>query len=288
MYWFRLEEKLLRTKNSIKNTSVGLITQIFSTFLTFINRTVFIYVLGANYLGINGLFSNILAMLSLAELGVGSAITYHMYKPLASNDKEKLKSLMKIYEKAYRTIGFVVAGIGYKSSIIIADQKNYIVNIKQQIFNLIQSIFQIIILFLTHNYFLYLIMQIIISLGFNISISKKAEKLYPFLKEKEYRKLDKQEKQLIFKHVLAMMSHKVGGVVVNSTDNLLISTFVGVYWVGIYSNYVMIINMINTFMRQIFNALTASVGNLNATDDKEKSYEIYKRLLFANFWYVYG
>lgn len=314
----------MRIRNTVKNTAVGLIVQVLNTALTFISRTVFIYALGADYLGINGLFSNILSMLSLAELGVGSAIIYHMYKPLAVKDEARLKSLMKLYEKAYRRIGCIVGGLGillvpflnyiindkpnvpnltliyllflansvvsyffvYKSAIITADQRNYIVNVIQQMFNFIQAIIQIIILFTTKNYILYLIIQIVVSIAFNLSISKKADSLYPFLKEKEYSELDKETKSTIFKHVLAMMSHKVGGVVVNSTDSILISTFVGVYWVGIYSNYLMIINMINIFFRQIFTALTASIGNLNAIENEEKSFDIYKKLLFLNFWIV--
>lgn len=315
----------MRTKNSIKNIVFGISGQLLSTLLSFVNRTVFIYILGANYLGVNGLFSNILSMLSLAELGVGSAIIYNMYKPLAEKDKEKLKSLMKLYAKAYNCIGCTVAIIGlaitpfldyiikdkpdipnltfiyllfllnsvvsyffvYKSSLIVADQKNYIVTIKYQKYALIQALAQIIILFMTKNYVLYLCIQIICSFTVNLSISKKADELYPFLKEKDVEQLDIKSKKQIFKHVTAMMSHKVGGVVVNGTDNILISSFVGVFWVGLYSNYVMIIGIINKFIGQVFTAITASIGNLNAENDIEKSYNIYKKILFVNFW-LYG
>lgn len=315
----------MRTKNSLRNVIFGLVGQVFTTMLSFASRTIFIYTLGANYLGINGLFSNILSMLSLAELGVGSAIIYNMYKPLADKDEEQLKSLMSLYKKAYTFIGIFISIVGlsitpfldkiikdtpdvpylifiyllfllnsvvsyfyvYKSSLIIADQKNYIVTIKQQKFMLIQTIAQIIILLTTKNYIIYLIIQIICSLLINISISKKADTLYPYLKEKNVKKLDDNSRKKIFKHVLAMMSHKVGGVVVNGTDNILISSFVGVFWVGLYSNYVMIIQIINRFLAQIFNSLTASIGNLNAEDDIEKSYKVYKKVLFVNFW-LYG
>ena len=315
----------MRTKNSIKNIAFGIAGQLVSTLLNFVSRTVFIYVLGANYLGVNGLFSNILSMLSLAELGVGSAIIYNMYKPLAENDKEKLKSLMKLYARAYNYIGCIVAIIGltitpfldyiikdkpdipnltfiyllfllnsvvsyffvYKSSLIVADQKNYIVTIKYQKYALIQAVAQIIILFVTKNYILYLCIQIICSFTVNLSISRKADELYPFLRENNVELLDDKSKKQIFKHVTAMMSHKVGGVVVNGTDNILISSFVGVFWVGLYSNYVMIIGILNKFIGQVFTAITASIGNLNAEKDIEKSYNVYKKILFVNFW-LYG
>lgn len=315
----------MRTENSIRNSIFGIGGQLVNTFLSFISRTIFIQILGAEYLGVNGLFSNILSMLSLAELGVGSAIIYNMYKPLAENDEERLKSLMDLYAKAYKIIGIVIAVVGvsiapyleyiikdvpnipnltiiylmylmnsvvsyfyiYKSSIIIADQKNYIITIKQQIFNIVQVALQIIILYITHNYMLYLLIQIICTFSMNLSISKKADKMYPFLIDKNVDKLDNDSKRTIFKHVTATMSHKVGGVVVNGTDNILMSKFVGVYWVGLYSNYLMIISIINRFVGQIFIAITASVGHLNVKESKEKTFDIYKKILFINFW-IYG
>lgn len=315
----------MRLKNSLKNSMIGLLSQLINVILNFINRTIFIYILGVEYLGINGLFVNILSLLSLAELGVGSAIVYHMYQPLAKKDYSKIKSLMNLYSRSYKVIGVIIGIIGigiipfldkivkdnhnvehltiiyllflinsvvsyfysYKISIISADQKNYIVTINQQKYLVLQSAVQIIILALTKSYILYLAIQISFTLLFNISISRKADNLYPYLKEKEVDKLTVLEKQTIFKHVLAMMSHKVGGVVVNGTDNILISSFIGVYWVGIYSNYIMITSIVNRFIDQIFTAITASIGNLNVLESKEKSYEIYVKILFVNFW-IYG
>lgn len=315
----------MRTKNSIRNIIFALGGQFVTTIVNMINKTVFIYILGANYLGVSGLFSNILSMLSLAELGIGSTITFHMYKPLAENNKQEIKSLMNLYAQTYKIIGIFIAIIGialtpflkyiikdmpnipninliyimfllnsvvsyffaYKSAIINADQKNYIVTLKTQSFILLQSFVQIMILFLTRNYVLYLVVQIIITLLTNLSISKKADTMYPYIKSKNIKKINTIKKKNIFKQVRAMMSHKIGTVIINGTDNILISSFVGIYWVGIYSNYIMIIYMINGFIRQIFNSITSSIGNLNAKETKEKSYEIYKKLLFFNFW-IYG
>lgn len=315
----------MRTKNSVINIMYGLGGQLLNTVLNFLAKTIFIYVLGANYLGVSGLFSNILSMLSLAELGVGTAIVFHMYKPLAEKDEHKINALMNLYSKAYRNIGIVVGVLGiflipflryiirdvpdipnlitiyllflgnsvvsyffaYKSAIITADQKNYIITIRRQVFNIIQLILQSIILFVFKNYIMYLIIQVICSFLVNLSIARKANNLYPYIKNKKDIELDNKTKEEIFKHVKAMMSHKIGSVVVNGTDNILISSFVGVYWVGLYSNYVMIINMINGFINQIFLAITSSIGNLNAKGDKEKSYKVYKKVNFMNFW-IYG
>lgn len=315
----------MRTSNSIKNTTYAACGQIFVTIFSFVNRTIFIKILGANYLGVNGLFSNVLSMLSLAELGIGSAIIYNMYKPLAEKDENKIKALMNVYASAYHIIGCIIAILGiilvpflnylikdkpniphltiiylmflgnsvttyffaYKSSIIIADQKSYINTINQMKFTLIQNVIQIILLITTKNYFLYLGVQVACSFMTNISISIKCDKIYPFLKNEKKEYLSKQDKGKLYKDIKAMMAHKMGAVIVNGTDNFLISAFVGVYFVGLYSNYIMIINTINLFIEQVFTAVTASVGNLTVEESNEKSYSIYKKILFINFW-MYG
>ena len=315
----------MRLVNSVRNTSYALIGEIVSTILNFLSRTFFIWILGVEYLGINGLFANILSMLSLAELGVGNAITYNLYKPLAENNHEKIMGLMCLYRKAYRIIGISVFFIGcfllpfldviikdrpdidsfyliyflfilnstityfysYKRSIIIADQKSYL-NTKNLIkFKIIQIISQIFILVITKSYILFLIIQILTDFLANICISREINKIYPYLKENNKDNLDFATKKNIFKNILALMSHKFGNVIVNGTDNILISSFLGIYWVGIYSNYSMIIGIVNRFMIQIFSSIMSSVGNVNALEATDKSYNIYKKIFFMNF-YLYG
>lgn len=315
----------MRTNNSIRNIIVSLITQIITFGLSFISRTVFINQLGANYLGISGLFSNILSMLSLTELGVGSAITYSLYKPIAEDDKDKIKALMELFARCYKMIGVIIAILGiliapnieffikdnpnipnlkliyilylsnsvvsyffsYKRTLIIADQKGYLNTINQFKFNTVSVIFQIIILIVTRNYLLYLTSSILFNLMSNVFISNKVDKLYPYLKEHKEVHLCEDEKKDIVKYTLAAMSHKVGGVVVFGTDNILLSSFVGVFWVGIYSNYTLLIGILNTLLGQVFSSILASVGNLNATVDKEISYKVYNKIYFINFW-IYG
>ena len=314
-----------RTKNSLVNSSVSIITQILTVIINFIVKTVFIKMLGSEYLGLNGLFSNIITMLSLADLGIGIAVPYSLYKPLADKDEKKIKILMKYYAKVYNIIGIVVLGIGlslipflpfiikdmpdipnisliyalfvihsassyffvYKKLLIDSDQKSYITSRIIFTFSTILSIIQIIILILTKNYILFLLSSIIIVILQNIYICYKANKLYPYLKEKENDKLSKDEYKEIKRNISSLFIYKVGSVVSNGTDNIVISKIIGLVAVGIYSNYLLIINSITNILNQISNALTSSIGNLVVTSNQERSEEIYRNLSFANF-VIYG
>lgn len=312
----------MRVENSIRNMKYNIVAQILNLIVQFVSRTFFIKILGNEYLGINGLFSNILTILSLADMGIGTVLIYSMYKPLANNDEEKMKALMNVYKKIYNVIAFTVLVIGlcitpflqifikempniphirfifilyllntvvsylciYKISIINADQKNYIVTMRQQIINLIANIVMIVALLVTHNFIVYLIVQILFSVASNVYISKLAEKMYPFIKDCKGYKITEEEKKVIKKDTAAMMLHKIGGVVVGGTDNLIMSAMVGIDAVGIYSNYLLIINAIKKFTTQYFNSMSASVGNLNAEKDEEYSYNVFKKVFFGNFW----
>ena len=315
----------MRSKSSAKNLVLALIGQAFGLIISFIARIIFVKFLSDEYLGLNGLFTNLLTMLSLVELGVGSALVYSLYKPLADGDNEKVKSLMDLYRKAYNIIGGVVLIIGilfipfyrylisevpsishldfiyilfvlntaisyfysYKRSLIICDQKRYIATIYRYVFYFLLNVFQIIVLFLTHNYILYLITQVVFTWLENICISIKADRMYPYLKDKNIKKLDKKELNTISKNVRAMLFHKIGGVVVNSTDNILISKLVGLIAVGMYSNYYLITSALDTITAQFFNAITASVGNLGACTNSKKVKETFNTTFFLNYL-IYG
>lgn len=311
-----------RTEKSIKNVKFALIGQVLILFAGFVNRKVFVNVLSAEYLGINGLLSNILSMLSLAEMGLGTAILYCLYKPIADNDVEKIKSVMLFYKNAYRIIAATVLTIGllltplipyfiaekpavdhfyliyilyvvnsassylmvYKRSLVIADQKRYIYSNVHYFSNIGMNILQILILLWTRNFILYLLVMITSTLVQNIIISAISDKLYPFLRDKKVRKLDKDESRGIFKNVYAMFFHKMGNVVVNGTDNILISKFCGVLIVGLYSNYLMISGAVNTFMTMFFDSVAASFGNVNAVEEKENKERVFKNINFVSAW----
>ena len=253
-----------RTENSARNLIVALAGQGISILLTFLSRTVFLHTLGSTYLGINGLFSNVLTFLNLAELGVGSAITFSLYEPLAENNKYRIASIMRLYKKIYCFIGMIVLALGflltpfirffitsdteisyvevyfalyvintgisyffsYKRTLIAADQKQYINTIYQYAAMIVQNIIQIILLFLTHNFVVFLMIQVAATLVQNVAISIKANKMYPYLKNKDIPEIEKSVFVTIKKNTKAMLLHKVGSAVVNSTDNILISKLI--------------------------------------------------------------
>ncbi len=315
-----------RTEYSLLNIFTGVGGYFLNTVLGFISRMVFVQCLSADYLGVNGLFTNVLAMLSLAELGVGSAIVYALYKPLAENDEEKIASLMKLYGTAYRTIGILIFAVGlclmpfvdliiteqpnikeniyllylinlfnsassyffsYRSSLLIAAQRNYIVSLISYSVSFTQSILQMLVLLLFRNYIAYLLVQTAGTLIYNIVVSVTAGKQFPYIKKKDAKSLPENERRQLFSNIRYLMVYKVSGLLVNSTDNILITFFKGLATTGIASNYTLLVNTLNSLLSQVFNGLTASVGNHNASESTAKRYQMFKFLNMMNFW-IFG
>lgn len=312
-----------RTEYSILNIAAGLGGYVLSVILSLINRMVFTRCLPPAYLGISGLFGNILSMLSLAELGVSGAIVYALYKPLAQNDEEKIASLVQVFGKAYRTIGLVIGGLGlcvlpfldlligeqpeiaesiqliyviylfntassyfftYRSTLLVAAQKNYLVTGLNYVILCVQEVLQAIFLFSTRNYIGYLLIQTGFSMLYYVWVSHIAVKQYPYIKGKNIKPLSAKERKKIFKDMRDLMAYKVSGVLVNSTDNIIITFFNGLVTTGMASNYTLLTGTLNTLLGQVFNGLGASVGNLNAVESAEKKYDIFKVSNLLNFW----
>lgn len=239
---------------------------------------------------------------------------------------KKIASLMQFYEKAYRIIGVVVAIIGimllpflnliiqeqpniqesiyllylinlfntastyffsYRSSLIIAAQQNYLVVGINYIVTILQSFFQIFVLLVTRNYLLYLLIQTVGTLIYNVLVSHLAVVKFPYIASKEIEPLDEEEKRNLFANVRDLMIYKISGLLVNSTDNILITFFKGLTTTGIASNYTMLSTMLNSLLNQMFNGLTASVGNHNAIESNEKRHEMFLFLDFIGFW-IFG
>ena len=315
----------MRTSNAFKNMISSLAVHFISMLLGFIAQAIFIRTLGTEYLGLNGLLNNVFSMLSVVELGLGSAIIYNLYKPVADNDIEKIKSLMKFYKKCYRVIALIIFILSlllipflpiivgkttisnsmvlviyilfmidiicsylltYKRSILYANQKNYIIDIIHIGYLLILNIVQILIILNTKSYILYLCFKIIMRVLENIVITIIANKRYIYLKDANYNSLDKNILKDITKKVKGLFVHKIGTFLVAGTDNLIISIFLGVSYVGLYSNYNMIINALSTIVNQIFMSFKSSIGNLIVTSKKEKVYDVYKKMQFLNFWFA--
>ncbi len=316
-----------RVRYAAKNIAFGYIGNITSTVLGFVLRTVFIMKLDETLLGINGLYTGVLTMLSLAELGIGTALNYSLYAPVANKDLDKIKSYMLFYKKAYLAIAGVVAGIGivlipflkyfiknpgdygmqeltsyyliflfntvstyfvaYKYSLVNAEQKNYIQTNALTLTKLAATISQIIVLLLTADFLFYLLAAAAVELLQKIYVNRYLNRLYPYLKDKDVKPLSREETQAIKDKTKALVCHKVGDVARLQTDSIIISSLIQVSLVGVVDNYTMVINSISGFVNIIFNSVISSFGNLIATESGEKQYEMFMIYRFAANWF-YG
>ena len=270
------------------------------------------------------MFTNILTILSFTELGIGSAIIYSLYKPLAEDDKEKIRKLLRLFKDAYTIISVVIGVLGlalipflrhiisdvpqvqedirllyvlflantilsyvfgYKKSLLTADQKNYIVILIYQIVHIFQLAAQIVILYITHDYILYLCLMMGCTLLNNIVSSCYANKRYPWIKNsvKEER-LSKNERKPLFDNIKNIFIYKLGSVFLNGTDNIIISSVINTALVGFTSNYVMVINAATTVITQGCSGLTASIGNYNVKADKKENERVFDQLNLISYW----
>lgn len=304
------------------NSTVLSIIQFLTILLKFITQTVFIRTLGKNFLGLNGLFTNIISVLSFAELGIGTAIVFSLYEPLANGNEEKVAALMSLFKRAYTFIGITVALVGlillpflhflikdynhlnnvayyfilylsnsvvsyffsYKRSLLIADQHEYISALNIFGFMVIQVVVQIIMLVFFRAYSLYLWTAVICTFISNLFISKKVNNTYPYLKKFGRVKIEKNLKKVIKNNVIGMIGSKIGSIVVRSTDNLLISMFLGIAVVGLYSNYLLIVTSISTILIKLVSSVTATIGNLATEHDAKKSYEVFTNHFMINLF----
>ena len=312
----------MRTKNSIKNIYISILTQIIITLLGFVSRKVFLDSLGTEYLGVNGLLSNVLSMLSLVEGGIGTSIVYNLYKPLAENDEPRIIALVQLYKRLYGILAIVIFGLSltlypflgilmkdgttivsiniiyfifvfknmisylnaHKWSLINADQKGYILAKYNLIFSVVTTISKIIVLLITNNYILFLLIEAAIFIIQNLWNGKVVNERYSYIRTKKKYIVEKDVKNNLITNVKALFLHNIGSYCVFGTDNILISAFISVKAVGLYSNYTMIISQLSSLLTPILGGIGASVGNLIATESKEKSYEVFNVTYFVNFW----
>ena len=312
-----------RTKNAKKNIISAFLLQVTKIILVLGTRIIFVKELGAAYLGINGLFSNILSILSLADLGMGTAMMYALYKPLAKDDKNKISAYISFFNKIYNYIALAVFLIGiimmpflkyiinlpsnidniylyyflllmnsvisylfvYKTTLLSADQKNYIITRYDFIMQIILFILQILVLIFTKSFALYLLANIITTIIGNILKVKKTEKIYPYIKTNN-RNLTKNEKKDIYSNIKSLFAYKLGDVIQSNTDNILISIFVGTITVGYYSNYNTVSTYLVTFLTIVFTSLKAGLGNYVVEKSKEEQIKLFDKLETVNFWLV--
>ncbi len=312
----------MRSERSVKNSLYAIICQAVSLIFGFVARIVFARILGDSYLGVNNIFYSVLSLLSLTELGMGAAFTFALYKPIADGKKDSIGRIMNLYALAYRIVAVSVTAIGlcvipflprltasapdvdgitliyllfltnsaasylfsYKRALITASEQDYKNSVNISIFSVIQNVLQLVLLVTTGSYILYLAAQLVCTVASNLAISVTAKRMFPYLRE--VRGLpERAELKRIGGDVKAMFMNRFGSVAVTGTDNLLIAT-VGVALVGVYSNYLLLIQTVQTILNQVINAVTASVGNLIA-EGSERRGEVYRSIIFAVAW-LYG
>lgn len=309
-----------RVRNTSLTASAGLFRALLSLVSIFISRTIFVYILGAQYLSINGLFTNILSILSLAELGVGSAINFYLYKPIAEKDYERLKMLMKLYKTCYRFVGIFIITIGsalmpildklvnfdvdidvnlylvyflfllntgcsyllnaYKQAFLQANQMGYKLENINSLFVILNLIADASVLIVFRRYVLYLVVKLILVFAKNLLIGIYVDKVFPFLKGKASR-IKKEEIRIIFKDISNVLVFNIGDRLINSTDNIIISVMLGTISVGYYSNYFLIITQVKSFYCLIIDSFRAGIGDAIAKKDVDK-FSLYKEVALIN------
>ncbi len=314
--------KIERVKNAKRNIIWGTINKIVTLVCPFIMRTVLIYTLGLEYLGLGSLFTSILQVLNMAELGISSVIVFSMYKPIAENDTEKICALLLYYKKAYRIIGTIilVAGLAllpflkylikgsypadinlyvlyslylfntvisyflfaYRNCLLTAHQRNDIASNISTVAYIIQYVLQISLLFLFRNYYWYYIAVPICTIINNLITALLTRKMYP--QYKGGGKLGSNEKAFIKKNIGGLMLGKVCVTSRNSLDNIFISSYIGLTAVAIYGNYYYILSAIIGFLQVICTAISAGVGNSIASEKPEKNYSDLKKISFLYSW----
>lgn len=316
--------RLERKKNTIRNMFWGFTNRIVALLGPFLIRTIIIYTLGTDYLGLSSLFSSVLQVLSMAELGFGSAVAFSMYEPIAKNNTELICALLNLFNRIYKFIGFVILIMGialipflryfihgnipygmniyilyilylgntsvsyflfaYKNVIFSAYQREDIINKIYTFLLFIQYCIQIIILMISRNYYYYYIIVPLISIVNNILVNVFAKKYYPKL----------VPKGVVSKKVLSEVKEKVSGIVIskfcgltrNTFDNIIISMFLGLTTVAIYSNYYYIMSNIASVIVIITTSMKAGIGNSLVLDSKEKNFKDYNKFTFLYYWII--
>ena len=319
-----LNNKKNRTENVKRSSAVAVIDNITAVILPFVYRTLFLRILTGNYLGLGELFTSILGMLSLADLGIGTALNFRLYQPVNEHDIPQVGRLMHYYRSLYRKILLLILGLGlclmpflpylinstaeipadvnlyviyalyllqtassymfaYKQSLLSADQRHHLV-LWLHIMTLFMTYgVQSIILFVFRDFTVTLAVGIAANLLLNFLFSLYVTREYPEVFAVR-ESISAEEKALLRQDAGATMAHRLGGFILGSTDNIILSRFAGLFVVGIYSNYKLITGGISGLVGKVFSSIVPSVGNAHFDLDRDAAYVVYKRLLFLNFW----
>lgn len=313
----------MRTRKALINSVINIVSYIIIFIPNLLIRRVFLTTLGSEMLGLSSLYNNIIGWLSIFELGVGTAIVYSLYRPYAENNKDKMRAYIKFYGQFYRRIGFVILGVGitispflsffitgnvdiriatigfllflinsfisyifsHKLCILNVSQQAYKITIGTTISKLVIIALQTVLLNNYPNFILYISIQLFVNLSYFIAINLYIRNNYPWINYGN-NKLEEKEKNGLLRNVKAMFMHKIGHLVVNSTDNIVISKFVGLTVLTNYTNYQIIISALQSIISTGLSGITASIGNMLTDDDNSKAYIVHKRIFFLSFWII--
>lgn len=315
-----------RTKASVRNAFVGVITQALVLLLSFFARTVFVKQLGAEYLGLNSLFTSILALLSLIELGLGAAFTYALYRPIQDRDVVQIRTIVKYAGRLYRRIAclvaiaaaltapflkfmsdvpgrmgdvygyyavFMASGIlGFlfadRSLLLLADQRMHIVRAYTAAFDLLRVGAQVFVLVVYQSYWLFLLIQLLATMANGLAAYVFSRRLYPYIRRLRGRaSVSTAQRSALFSDVRDLSVYRIGGVAMNQTDAILISTIAGTSVLGVYSNYALIIGSALTIAEVLFLAITASVGDYMVRAEPKEKELLFRAVELAGSW-VFG
>ena len=308
-------------KNIFSNVKYGMLSQIVKILLQFVNRKVFLYILGVELLGVHSLFTSIISLLSMTELGMGAAVAYSLYKPLADNDMQKVAGIMCLYKKVYRIIGCVIFAIGlclipfipnfvntpspipnlrlmffiillkcsftyllfaYSQTLLIASECKYKVDRIILLFNVITSIGEVSVLLLTHNYILFLCVEMFGLITQQFLIYRETKAKFPVVMNSKGITLDVEEKNKLWKNVYGLSITKFAGAVLGSIDNIIISSFLSTAIVGYYANYSLIQTAAVSVISIAFVSITANIGHKFANNTIEEKH-LFELLLIDFF-----
>ncbi|MDR3297892.1 MAG: hypothetical protein LBT19_00725 [Candidatus Nomurabacteria bacterium] len=305
---------------SAKTAVSGIILNTITAVLGFITQRIFISSLGVEYSGVNSVFTSVISILTLTDLGISTAVIFHLYKPLANRNTAKVAALMQFYHKACRIVsGIIIVGglillpfapafvgetavnnnlyiifglfitnalfsyaFNYRRPLLSADQKGFIINYVLTAQHIVLYTARILILLLTRNFYLYTLLTVVLKILENLTINKIVQKRYPYINKKT--KLDTNTKTDIKKKMYGSAYHNAATYVVFSTDNIIISQIFSVISVGLYANYFMVLNSLDLLFGQLFKSMTASLGNILASESVKKLYQMTKKIMFLNFW----
>lgn len=314
--------RIERTKNAGRNVAVGFIQKIYQIVMPFIMRTIMIYFMGIEYAGLNNLFVSILQVLNLSELGVGAAMICSMYAPIAEDDTAKICALMNLYKKAFRIIGLVILGFGllivpvlpklisgeipdtlnlyilyllylgntvlsywlyaYKNSLLYAHQRLDVSSKVLLFTSSFQYVFQIIVLIVFHNYYLYVVASITAQVLSNVLTAIRVDKMYPNYRPKG--QVDQETYDEIKKKIQGLVTNKIGSTILKSADSIVISAFLGLSILAIYQNYYFILSSVISIVYIIYQSTIAGIGNSLLVENQSKNYNDFNTMTFAISW----